>query len=270
VSKLREVFEYPTGVTREVLGVRVTPTQDTVRRFSGSDIDDANQRNDPNNWKDTYVSVRGGLEFQVRRRDGSWTDPAFNTVTSCASGPAVVLYDPVKDVVGVIEEFRLPIFFRDIADVRKGILLNRPAGHVMALTMGAKKADETMEAAAMREILEETGCSTGRLCKCPEIPSQQSISTDTLGFYIAEFDSSKARQGAETGVKAEGELITFHMMPAATFFARAMRGDFDTVGVTGAFFLLNLREEIRAAWAPELIGGPRGSNAPTRIVGPAA
>ena len=243
MSKLITVMDVPTGVTFTEGNVRVTPTEEGVRKF---------------------VAVRGGFEFQVQNPDGTWTEPAKNTVVTTASGPAALLYDPKKDVVGLIDEFRLAAWFRDIEDAKQGIL-NRPAGRGLAPIMGAKAKDELMETAALREILEESGYASGRMWKGPEVLKDRSIAADKLGFFIGEFDSSKAANDAKTGIDEEVGLITFRMMPSSEFIDRAVKGEMDTVGMAIALVFQNNRSAIQEAWLAPSEKAPAANVAPLQL-----
>jgi ADP-ribose pyrophosphatase len=244
MSRLRSMLDYPTGITQEIGGVRFTPTQDPARIFIGTNLDDEAERNDPANWKEPYVGVRGGFRFEVKTPEGGWTAPAFNTVTSCSSGVAVILYDPKADIVGITEEFRLSTYMRRIAEPREDDPA-RPPGWVFALPMGATDPGETSEQAAAREAFEETGCRVGRLWKGPEIFQHQPTCADLLRLFVAEFDSTAVQTDATTGIDQEAGLIRFHLLTPDALLQKAMAGEFDTIGMAGILFFQSVREEIR-------------------------
>ena len=236
---------YPTGKTKEEAGVRVTPLEES---------------------RGGYFRPRQ-FGYQVQMEDGSWSDPAAkNTVSSTGSGPVVILFDPKKDVVGMIEEFRLPAYFHDI-ETKKERILARPAGRVLSLIMGGAKAGETIEQAAVRESAEESGVQTGRLRKGPEVLANHAISPDRLTYFVGEFDSTKVSQNSRAGNTSEGELITFKMMPVKELIALTNQTEIgktlDAVGLAGALWFAGNHKAIKREWAPKAAQGKPSSGTKT-------
>lgn len=86
------------------------------------------------------------VRFRHRLYSGEWSAPRDYEVMRRGQAAAIVLYDPERDTVVLVEQFRLPALLAGAAPRQ----LEIAAGLIDA-------ADETPEAVAVRETREETG-----------------------------------------------------------------------------------------------------------------
>jgi ADP-ribose pyrophosphatase len=114
-----------------------------------------------------------------------------------ADGMAVIIIavTPEDDVV-FVEQYRVPLQARTI---------EMPAGLV-----GDDHASDTLEDAARRELIEETGWEAGRVQVLLAGPTSSGMSSERIAFVRA---THLTRVGAGGGVA--GEDITVHVVPRA-------------------------------------------------------
>ena len=134
-----------------------------------------------------------GKWLRLRRR-GHWE----YAERSHANGMAVIIVAATPDDnVLFVEQFRVPLGKRTI---------EMPAGLV-----GDDHAHDTLEAAAHRELIEETGWEPARVEVLLVGPTSAGMSNERIAFVRA---SSLTRVGAGGGV--DGEDITVHEVPRAS------------------------------------------------------
>lgn len=145
--------------------------------------------------------------FAVREDDLSF--PTFSgeqsetvTRTSFLGGDAVTVlpYDPLRDEVLVVRQFRHGAFVR--GDVNPWSM--EPAA-------GRMDPGETPDETARRELLEETGLVAERLHKVAEYYPSPGAYSEFLTSYIAVTDLS-GRDGATAGQSEEAEDIMSHVI----------------------------------------------------------
>lgn len=90
-----------------------------------------------------------------RRHDGGWTQPIQREVFVSGDAVVVLPYDPVRDEVVLIEQFRIgPYANMQGANAQEAWLMETIAGRF--------EPDEAPEEVARREALEEAGCHLGQ------------------------------------------------------------------------------------------------------------
>lgn len=150
---------------------------------------------------------------------------------------AVLPYDPARDVVVLVEQFRTGCL--DLPG--EPWLLEAVAGLV------DRAAAEAPERAARREVLEETGLAVGRLERLGEYHASPGGTSERVTAFVAEVAAPAA--GGTFGVAHEHEDIRTHVLAAAQAFALLDAGRI--VAASGLIPLLWLRprlEGLRAAW----------------------
>ena len=177
------------------------------------------------------------VRFTYTRFDGARSAPL--TWELWRRGPAVAMlpYDPRRDRVALIEQFRLPA----LAAGQPPILREAPAGLI--------EPGEDPEAAGRREVREETGLSLGRTEPLGDYLLMQGGCDETITLYIAEAELPDSLADATHGLAAEGEDTRLLILPAADAFAlldaKALRN------ATAALCLLWLRQHrdrLRQEW----------------------
>lgn len=169
-------------------------------------------------------------DLRHRRHDGGWTDPI--TRSGLVSGDAVVVlpYDPVRDRVLVIEQFRLAPLLR--ADPQPW-LLEPVAGRI--------DAGETPEDAARREAVEEAGLRLDRLVPAVHHYPSPGCLGEFLYLYVAVTDLPDDAAGLH-GLASEAEDIRGHLLPRMTLAAMVAAGAI----TNGPLAMLSLWLDARA------------------------
>ncbi len=232
---------------------KVTPAQlaqrfPPMRARAGSWLDAQARPGDPTRDLDRDVVVHDRrrvhfgffsveeVDLQVRQHDGSM-GPVLNREALMVGQAAVVLpYDPVRDEVLVIEQFRTPLY-----------LAGDRAPWVREAVAGLIDPGETPEATAIREAREEAGLDIAAL----EPVAQLWPSTGSLGEYLHLFvgltDLSGLGTGRQGGLAEEGEDIRSDVMPLARLFemldAQELR---DMPLTTITLWLARHRDRLRA------------------------
>ena len=125
-------------------------------------------------------------------RDGHWEYVARSNARGAAFIAAVT---DARELV-LVEQYRVPL---------QAACLELPAG---IIGDEAEHADEAFEAAALRELEEETGFRAGHIEHVLTGPTAPGMSSELLQFYYA---SQLVRVHAGGGVG--GENITVHLLP---------------------------------------------------------
>jgi len=145
--------------------------------------------------------------FRHRLFRGGWSDVVKREVIDRGSAVALTLYDPDRDAVVLIEQFRLPALIGG----GSGWLIEPVAGLI-------DRPGEDERAVARREALEEAGIEiTGELIPMHRVLASPGALTELVAHYCGRVDSRKA--GGIHGLANEGEDIRVLVKP----FRDAMR-----------------------------------------------
>jgi len=149
---------------------------------------------------------------------------------------AVLLYDPDRDQVVLLEQFRIGAY----AAGRPSWLLEVVAGII--------DDGETAEAVARRETLEEAGCEVTALERIQSWLASPGVTSETVTLYVGRVDSGSV--GGIHGLPEEGEDIRTVVMPADEAVAQMQDGRLDnsTILIAMQWLALN-RATLRDRWA---------------------
>lgn len=106
---------------------------------------------------------------------------------------AVLLYDPQRDEVVLIEQFRI------------GAILQSKSPWLVEIVAGAIELDEQAADVAIRESMEEAGCTIQELTLIKEFYTSPGGTSEWLSLYLGYVDSLQI--GGIHGVDHEGEDI---------------------------------------------------------------
>ena len=158
---------------------------------------------------DSHLKVdRYGLRH--RRFDGRWSQSYHREILSRAPAVGVLLHDPVRDHLVLIEQFRLAAH-----------LGGCPAWE-LEIVAGLIEAGEVPLEVARRECLEEANLEPQTLRPMLTYLSTPGMCSETLSLFIGEVDSSKA--GGIHGLASEGEDTRVVVMPSDQAIALALSG----------------------------------------------
>ncbi len=152
------------------------------------------------------------ITLRHRRHRGDWTPDVLRAVFVSGDATVVLPWDPVRDRVLLIDQFRAGPAAR--GDLQPWFW-ETAAGRV--------DAGETPEAAALREAVEETGLVLDRLVPGPHNYPSPGVLGEFLYVYIGIADLPDDAAGFG-GLDAEDEDIRSHLIPRAELTRMAMAG----------------------------------------------
>lgn len=218
-----------------------------IRRRASALVSGARRRPDPERDMARDVNVRAHhhpyasffsvqeIDVQVRQYDGTMSG-VLNRAAILVGEAAVVLpYDPVRDCVLLIEQFRAPVF-----------MAGDPAPWVWEPIAGLLEPGEAAEVAARREALEEAGLQLGHLELVGEMYSSTGSSTEYLHLFVGLADLNSNLPG--TGGTDEGEDIRSRLVGYEDLMQSIDAGRYkDMPLVTTALWLARHRDRLRAS-----------------------
>lgn len=161
--------------------------------------------------------------------------PITREVLERGHAVALLPYDPVRDAVVLIEQFRA------------GALAAGMAPWLLEVVAGIIDADETAEDVARRETLEESGCAVTALERVQTWLSSPGCSSETVTLFVGRVDANTV--GGVHGLDVEGEDIRPVVLAVdeALDLLRAGRLDNAQAIIALQWLALN-REALRARW----------------------
>ena len=180
------------------------------------------------------------VRFRHRRFDGTMSGDRVWEVWRRGRAAAVLPYDPVRDVVVLIEQFRLPALAAGIDPM----MIELPAG----LCDGKEPPEDT----AHRELEEEMGLVADRLERISDVLLTPGGADEYCRMFVGRVRAPEAGPDGIAGVAGmatEHEDIRLHVWPAGDAEAAAISGRFaNSVTVIGLLWLALRRAELRKNW----------------------
>jgi ADP-ribose pyrophosphatase len=172
---------------------------------------------------------------------GGWSSIIERECVEHMNAAAVLLYDPARDQVVMVEQFRIGALDRG-----QGAWLVEPAGGVVEPGCDPAKV-------ALREALEETGCVAWGIEPIASFHVSPGVTAQRLHLFCACIDASQA--GGVHGIAGEGEDIRVLVLDADHAIAGIGTGRLDTMTAIMALQWLALhRKRLRS-------GGDRSRDA---------
>lgn len=142
-------------------------------------------------------------KFHVRHRRfaGGWIGPFTREVFVRHEAAVVLLFDPARDVVVMIEQFRAPAVGR----------VDNP--WLLELVAGLLDKDEPAEEVARREAVEEAGCDILALLPIARYMPSPGACDELVHLFVGIIDSEGV--GGLHGLPDEHEDIRVHCVPFA-------------------------------------------------------
>ncbi len=168
------------------------PPQQLRRGFGRADVEVLRHRRP---YSEFFSLVEQDLRF--RRFDGSWSDTVTRTVLVSGDAVTVLPYDPVRDEVLLVEQFRYGPFVR-----------GDDAPWALEPVAGRVDPGETPEQTARRETHEEAALALDRL----ELVGRYYASTGALSEYVISYvglcDLSEAGGDIQGAVDEHEDILT--------------------------------------------------------------
>ncbi|MDH5433722.1 MAG: NUDIX domain-containing protein [Gammaproteobacteria bacterium] len=165
---------------------------------------------------------------------GGWSDQFTREVLERGNAAAVLLYDPTKEVLGFVEQFR------------PGAICNKSHPWLLELVAGMIDTDETPEAVAVREAKEEAGCEVKRIIKMCDYLVSPGGTSERFWLFLGEIDSEQLADYA--GLDSEHEDIKVHKIKVEDAFEMLQTGKFDNAMTIIAVQWLKLNWQNRKSW----------------------
>lgn len=181
-----------------------------------------------------YFSVE---KYTLRHKtpEGDWTKPITREIFERGHACAMLPYDPVKDIVVLIEQFRPGAYAAGYCPW----LLEVPAGII--------EEGQTPQDVARRETQEETGCTAKRLEFIADYLVSPGGSTETMQLYCVEVDADEAFEVG--GLEEEGEHIAVMKMSSAEALARLENGQIhNSMSMIAVQWLKIHMDDLRKKW----------------------
>ncbi|WP_331346432.1 NUDIX domain-containing protein [Cellvibrio sp. UBA7661] len=145
--------------------------------------------------------------------DGGWGQEIGRELFVRGEAVAVVLYDPVRDLIGMVEQFRVGA-------------LDEPNGPwCYEVVAGMLEPGESPEEVARRELMEEANVEPYALEYICNYLSSPGGCNEKLHLYCGLCDLQQA--GGVYGLPEEGEDIRVHVFPAEDVFTVLLDGAFN-------------------------------------------
>lgn len=150
--------------------------------------------------------------YRLRYRlfNGGWSETVTRDIANTGQVSAVLPYDPLRNKVVLIEQFRA------------GTLVDEKSPWMLEIVAGLQEINEDKAALAGRELKEETNLEATTLmpiCRYWESPGASNKQVD---LYCGLIDSSHA--GGIQGVAHEHEDIRVHVLDAEESFKLVRQG----------------------------------------------
>ncbi|WP_370279674.1 NUDIX domain-containing protein [Pontibacterium sp.] len=147
----------------------------------------------------------------------------------------VLLYDPAKESVVMIEQFRV------------GALDHPRSPWLLELVAGIVEQGETCEEVAHREADEEAGATLTELVPITRYLVSPGGTNEWISLYCARVDS--AQMGGVHGLETEGEDIRVQVLPCKQVFEMVAEGRIDNAPSIIALQWLQLnRDDLNQRW----------------------
>lgn len=166
---------------------------------------------------------------------GGWSEQMGREIFLRGDAVAVVVYDPVHDLIGMIEQFRI------------GALNEENGPWCYEVIAGMVEQGETPESVARRELMEEGCIEPYHMEFICNFLSSPGGSDEKLYLFCALSDLSQA--GGIHGLADENEDIRLHCFPANDVFAELLNGCFNNAAALICLQWLQMnRERLRTLY----------------------
>lgn len=166
---------------------------------------------------------------------GGWTGVFQREVFERGHAVAVLPYDPIRDTVVLIEQFRV------------GALARGEGAWLLEIIAGIIEPEETSENVAQREAQEEAGCEISDLIKICHYFASPGGTTETTQLFCARTDTRSV--GGLHGLEEENEDIKVHVLTFDAAMALLEQGKLHSSPAIIALQWLALhRETVRQQW----------------------
>ena len=163
--------------------------------------------------------------FRFRRFNGEMSAPISREIFERGDAAAVIPYDPVRNEVILIQQFRPGAAVRD----KNTCWLNE-------IVAGIIDKGENPETTVRRECMEEAGIKLGKVMHAFDFYTTPGGSSEKISLFVGEADSSVA--SGIHGLKTEGEDIRVFKVSFAKAMEMLEQGMFiNSIAIAGLQYL---------------------------------
>jgi len=175
--------------------------------------------------------------YRLRHRlyNGSWSGEIVRELFERGHAAAVLPYDPVRDEVVLIEQFRVGA-------------LEVPGGPwLMEIVAGVIDGDETTEDVVRREAVEEAGCTISELIPICDYLVSPGGTSEMISLYCGRVDATNV--GGIHGLAEENEDIKVTSIPFKDALSLLDSGKINSASPIMALQWLALNHQrVRDTW----------------------
>lgn len=178
--------------------------------------------------------------YTLRHRlfNGDWSRPIIREMLERGHAAAILPYDPTRDQVVLIEQFRV------------GAMSVATGPWLLEIVAGIIEADETAENVVKREAVEEAGCDILDLVPLYDYLVSPGGTSERIALFCGKVDST--HMGGIYGKVEEGEDIQVHVMSLGNALAMLGSGKIISASAIIALQWLALnRAYLHKIWLSE-------------------
>lgn len=166
---------------------------------------------------------------------GGWTPPLQRELFRRSDCVGVLLYDPKRDEVVLLEQFRV------------GPMVHMQRPWLLEIVAGGIEEGEAKEEVACREAREEAGCEIEELMPITEFYTSPGGSSELLTLYCGKVDSSNV-DGIH-GLEHEGEDIAVKAVSFDEVYKLLQQGQIKSgIPIIAIQWLALNRDKLREKW----------------------
>lgn len=174
-------------------------------------------------------------ELQHTLYQGGWSEVISRELFMRGNCVAVLLYDPVRDEMVLIEQFRA------------GAVLNPDRAWLIEIVAGAIEPGESAEEVAYRESVEEAGCEIQELKLIKEFYTTPGGSSERISLFLGIVDTGNV--GGVHGLDHEDEDILVTTAKFDEVFQMLEAGKIESgIPIIAIQWLYIHRDKIRKQW----------------------
>lgn len=173
---------------------------------------------------------------------GGWSRELVRERVERLRAAAILLYDPDGDAVVMVEQFRV------------GAHEAGAGAWLLEIVGGYVPPDESPEAVARREAVEEAGCEVGVIEPIGELYLSPGTSVERISLFCGRVRAPAG--GSVHGLDHEGEDIRVEVLAAEAAIAELFTGRANsTTAIITLQWLAAHRAALRARWLADTSGG---------------
>ncbi len=167
---------------------------------------------------------------------GGWSPEIGRELIQRSKCVAVLPYDPIRDQVVLVEQFRV------------GAIPDKPCPWLLEIVAGAIEPGELPADVALRECREEAGCEVTKLIEIGEFYTTPGASSEKLTLYCGRVDARNG--GGICGLQSENEDIFVTVVEFDEAIAKVKNGEIDSaVPIVALQWLALNREWVQESWS---------------------